>query len=93
MRTQTDTDRHRYRKTETKTHTKLPVKFDADQQSDPINVKKEVFNKTQCQLCKRLAEPVFPGMVCKRVLPMDVIGGIQKPFFCVFGLYGMVTIE
>ena len=44
-------------------------------------------NKTQCQLCKRLAWPIislsWSGLVCKRVSPLDV--GIQQPFSCVLG--------
>ena len=42
------------------------------------------FNKTQCQLCKRLAGPIIPlswsCLVCKTVSHMDVITGGQKPF-------------
>ena len=53
-------------------------------------------NKTQCQLCKRLAgliPPSWSNMVWKRVSPMDVVawGQFSHSPVCVLSFFGMVT--
>ena len=53
-------------------------------------------NKTQCQLCKRLAGPIIPlywsGLVSKRVSAIDVIIRVVNSHFSVYlAIFGKVT--